>query len=313
MHSNREELLKQTLQSIEALKAQSEAGETDVLKELGDIEIQLQALLHKTHQNRTPMERVKIARRIERPTTFHFIDHLLTDFVELKGDRLGADDPALVGGIGRFHGQPVTIIGHQKGRNTQENIDRNFGMPQPAGYRKAMRLMDQAAKFGRPILLFIDTPGAYCGIRAEEQGQAAAIAQCIAKSFTVPVPMLSFVIGEGGSGGALALGVADRVYMLENSVYSVISPEGFASILWKDNTRGGEASEKMKLTSFDLYTGGLIDGIVPEPSEGADADPAAVVKEVEQIIERDLKEISLLDADTRRNLRHHKYRVIGVV
>lgn len=312
-YGNMEEMLRQTLKSIEALQAQSGPHDSGMLEELKEIESQLQNLLLRQKDNRAPHERVKMARRVERPTTWYYIEQLLDEFVELKGDRLGHDDPAIVGGIGLFQGRPVTVIGHQKGRNTQENIQRNFGMPQPSGYRKAMRLMDQAEKFGRPIVLFIDTPGAYCGINAEEQGQAEAIAQCIRKGFTLTVPVLSFVIGEGGSGGALALGVADRVYMLENSIYSIISPEGFASILWKDNTRSSEASSIMKLTSFDLYGGGIIDGIIEEPQEGADADPADVADHIRHALTRDLKELDLLDPATRQSLRFHKYRIIGVV
>ncbi len=313
MSANMEEMLRQTLKSIETLQAQAVSGETGVLSELKDIEEQLKALISRQHQNRAPMERVKMARRVERPTTLYYISQLIEDFVELKGDRLGADDPAIVGGVGFFNGMPVTVIGHQKGRDTQENIKRNFGMPQPSGYRKAMRLMKQAVKFNRPILLFIDTPGAYCGINAEEQGQAEAIAQCIRTSFTLPVPVISFVIGEGGSGGALALGVADRVYMLENSIYSIISPEGFASILWKDNTKSAQASEQMKLTSFDLYAGGIIDGVIEEPDEGAEKDPEAVAEKIAQVIEKDLRDLKLLDDDTRKSMRFHKYRIIGVL
>lgn len=310
---NMEEMLRQTLKSIEALKAQSASDDSGMQEELIEIESQLMSLLARQKEIRPPYERVKMARRVGRPTTLYYIEQLLDSFVELKGDRLGQDDPAIVGGVGLFQGRPVTVIGHQKGRNTQENIRRNFGMPQPSGYRKAMRLMEQAQKFGRPILLFVDTPGAYCGINAEEKGQAEAIAQCIRKGFTLTVPVLSFVIGEGGSGGALALGVADRVYMLENSVYSIISPEGFASILWKDNTRAVEASSIMKLTSFDLYSGGIVDGILEEPQEGADADPEAVAERIRQTIRRDLKELDLLEPDTRQSLRFHKYRIIGVV
>lgn len=312
-YGNMEEMLRQTLKSIEALQAQSDSGEAGMLEELKEIESQLQKLLLKQKDNRPPYERVKMARRVERPTTWAYIEALLDEFVELRGDRLGADDPAIVGGVGLFQGRPVTVIGHQKGRNTQENIQRNFGMPQPAGYRKVMRLMEQAEKFGRPILLFIDTPGAYCGIRAEEQGQAEAIARCIRKGFTLTVPVLSFVIGEGGSGGALALGVADRVYMLENSIYSIISPEGFASILWKDNTRAAEASSIMKLTSFDLYSGGIVDGIIEEPQDGADSDPGMVADSIRHLLQRDLKELDMLDPETRQSLRFHKYRIIGVV
>lgn len=308
-----EEMLRQTLKSIEALQAQTGAEDTDVLGELKEIESQLQALLLRQKDNRTPIERVKMTRRVERPTTAYYIDALLEEFVELKGDRTGQDDPAIIGGIGLFHGRPVTVIGHQKGRDTQENIHRNFGMPQPSGYRKVMRLMEQAEKFRRPILLFIDTPGAHCGIRAEEQGQAEAIARCIRKGFMLTVPVLSFVIGEGGSGGALALGVADRVYMLENSIYSIISPEGFASILWKDNTKSTEASAIMKLTSFDLYEGGIVDGIIDEPQAGADTAPEEVAEKIRHILVRDLKELDMLDPATRQSLRFHKYRIIGAL
>lgn len=214
----------------------------------------------------TPWEKVRLARRLERPTSIDFINQIFDTFLELHGDRYFADDSAVIGGLATFNNKSITVIGQQKGRNLKENQKRNYGMPSPEGYRKALRLMKQAEKFNRPIVLFIDTPGAFCGIEAEQRGQGEAIAKNLFEISNLQVPILSIVIGEGGSGGALAFGVSNEVWMLENSVYSIISPEGFASIMYKDNKRAPEAAELMKLTPEDLLSLGIIEKIIPEPS-----------------------------------------------
>ncbi len=212
----------------------------------------------------TPYTRVQIARKKNRPGITDYIDALFEDFVELKGDRLGAEDASILGGIATFRGTPVTVIGHRKGHTTEENIKYNFGMTSPEGYRKAVRLMKQAEKFSRPVITFVDTPGAYPGIEAEANGQSVAIAESIAKTITLKVPVITIITGEGSSGGALAISAADSVWMLENAVYSILSPEGFASIIWKDSKRAEEACDIMKITAGELLEYGLIDGIIPE-------------------------------------------------
>ena len=219
----------------------------------------------KEQKNLTAWERVQLSRRNDRPVGSDYIQELFTDFVEFHGDRYFADDKAIVGGVARFHGKPVTVIAQTKGTTTAENVERNFGMPSPEGYRKALRLMKQAEKFGRPVICFVDTPGAFCGLEAEERGQGEAIARNLFEMSSLKVPVLSVVIGEGGSGGALAMAVADEVWMLENPIYSILSPEGFASILWKDSSRAKEAAEVMKLTAEDLYRQGIIEQVIPEP------------------------------------------------
>ncbi|MBE5960085.1 MAG: acetyl-CoA carboxylase carboxyltransferase subunit alpha [Lachnospiraceae bacterium] len=232
-------------------------------------------------------ERVKIARGSERPTTFDYVGKIFDRFLELHGDRACKDDGALVGGIATINGVYVTVIGQQKGRNMKQNMKRNFGMPNPEGYRKALRLMKQAEKFHRPIICFIDTPGAFCGIEAEERGQGEAIAKNLYEMSSLKVPILSIVIGEGGSGGALALAVANEVWMLENSTYSILSPEGFASILWKDSKRCDEAASIMKITASDLLDMGIIDQVIKEQPEELDLDFGNTLPE---IIEKDLKD-----------------------
>lgn len=256
-------------------------------------------------------ERVAIARDLHRPRTMDYIDNMFTDFIEMKGDRLFGDDESIVGGIARFHGMPVTVIGHRKGRNTEENMRYNFGMPQPEGYRKSQRLAKQAEKFGRPVICFIDTPGAYPGMEAEERGQGQAIAENIALFSTLQVPVISVVIGEGGSGGALALGVADRVFMLENSIYAILSPEGFASILWRDASKSDEACEVMKLTAQDLYELGIIDGIIKEPLGGAHMNPAQTIHALDWEITEALEELSRKNPKTLVQKRYEKFRKMG--
>ena len=260
-----------------------------------------------------PEDTVFLARKIDRPHIDDFIGHLFTDFFEQKGDHLYNDDPGIYGGIARFHGLPVTVVGHRKGHSAEENLKYNFGMPNPEGYRKALRQMEQANKFGRPILTFIDTPGAFPGKEAEEHGQGEAIARSMAQMSTFTVPVISIVTGEGNSGGALAIGVANRILMLEYAVYSVLSPEGFASILWKDASRHKEACELMKLTARDLKAAGVVDEIIPEPLGGAQEDPGKLYACMEMAIEKSLAELTLMSPEELKNQRIRKFREIGEI
>ena len=256
-------------------------------------------------------ERVLLARKAERPKSLDYINSIFTNFIELHGDRNFGDDKSIIGGIAELNGMPVTVIGEQKGKNAKENIERNFGMPNPEGYRKALRLMKQAEKFNRPIIAFIDTPGAYPGMGAEERGQGEAIAKNLFEMSKLKVPTISIVIGEGSSGGALALGVTDIIIMLENSVYSILSPEGFASILYKDASKSQEAADKMKITSKELKKLGVIEGIVKEPESGAQEDFEKVCKDLKNMI---LKDINILSKKSQNDLieqRYEKYRKIG--
>ena len=255
-------------------------------------------------------DRVYVARHAGRPGTADFIAALITDVFECKGDRLCRADPSILGGVGLFHGLPVTVIGHRKGKDLNENMACNFGMPSPEGYRKAQRLMRQAEKFRRPILTFVDTPGAYPGLEAEAHGQGEAIASSLALMSALTVPVISVVIGEGGSGGALALAVANRVLMLENAVYSVLSPEGFASILWKDSSRAQEAAEVMKLTARDLLDLGVADQIIPEPLGGAHQDPQAVFQAVDRALLENLQPLLKLRDPAAH--RYQKFREMGL-
>ncbi|NLK74512.1 MAG: acetyl-CoA carboxylase carboxyltransferase subunit alpha [Clostridiales bacterium] len=260
--------------------------------------------------NLTPWEKVKLARMPLRPTGLDYIVKIFDQFIEFHGDRYYGDDQAIVGGIAYFNGIPVTVLAQQKGRNTKENIARNFSMPHPEGYRKALRLMKQAEKFHRPIICFIDTPGAFCGIGAEERGQGEAIAANLAEMMLLKTPIISVVISEGGSGGALALGVADRVYMLENAIYSILSPEGFASILYKDSSKAEQAAADMKLTAQDLMGFGIIDGIIPEPTGGAHNDYDLVINKVKAVIEADLANLYQESIEQLLEKRYMKFRKI---
>ena len=259
----------------------------------------------------TPAEKVKLARNPARPGTADFIGALFTGFFAQRGDRLCGEDASILGGIARFHGRPVTVIGHRKGKNLEENLRCNFGMPSPEGYRKAQRLMRQAEKFGRPIITFVDTPGAYPGREAEERGQGEAIAQCLALMSALTVPVIAVITGEGGSGGALALAVANRVLMLEHAVYSVLSPEGFASILWKDSGRAGEACGVMKLTAQDLRRGGIVQGVLREPEEGAHADWQAVFRPVDAALTHELAALDKLKGPALARQRYDMFRAMG--
>lgn len=258
----------------------------------------------------TAWDRVMLARKMERPKALDYINEIFEDFIELHGDRNFGDDKAIIGGIAILDGKPVTVIGEQKGKKAKENMERNFGMPNPEGYRKALRLMKQAEKFNRPIITFIDTPGAYPGMGAEERGQGEAIAKNIFEMSKLKVPIICVVIGEGSSGGALAIAVGDRIVMLENAIYSILSPEGFASILYKDSNKAKEAAEDMKATAKDLKSFGIIDKIIKEPEGGAEKDFESVIKELKSYIKKSIKELNKLTKEELVNERYEKFRTM---
>lgn len=280
-------------------------------KEIERLREKLERVSREIYASLTPWQKTLVARHPARPYTLDYIQALMTDFVELHGDRKFADDAAVVAGLARFRGRAVAVVGHQKGRDTKEKVRRNFGMPRPEGFRKALRVMRLADKFERPILSFVDTSGAFPGIDAEERGQAEAIAVNLRAMASFRVPIIIIVTGEGGSGGGLALGVGDRVLMLEHAVYSVISPEGCAAILWKDAARKKEAAEALRITAGDLKALDVIDEIVPEPPGGAHADPAGAAAAVGEAIERHLTEIAGLTREERRERRYRKFRAMG--
>jgi len=265
----------------------------------------------KPTEQRTAFERVQLARHADRPYTLDLIERLFEDFVELHGDKRFAEDPAIVCGLGRFHGLPVIVVGHQKGRDTKQRSYRNFGMPKPEGYRKALRVMKLGEKFGRPIFTFIDTPGAYPGIDAEERGQAEAIAYNLREMAKIKVPIIVTVIGEGGSGGALAIGIGDQVLMLENSIYSVISPEGCAAILWKDSSRADQAAEGLRLTAQHLREEGIVDKIIPEPEGGAHNDYDQTARYLDSALSERLAEAVSCSQEDRLKRRYTKLRRFG--
>jgi acetyl-CoA carboxylase carboxyl transferase subunit alpha len=256
-------------------------------------------------------QRVLLARHPKRPHTLDYIERLFTDFHEIHGDRSFADDAAIVCGMAFFEGRPVMLVGEQKGRDTKQKLHRNFGMPKPEGYRKAIRVMHIAAKFGRPIITFLDTPGAYPGIDAEERGQAEAIARNLREMARLRTPVISLVIGEGGSGGALALGVGNQVFMMENSIYSVISPESCAAIIWRDSAKAELAATALRLTAEDLLSFGLIDAIIPEPAGGAQEDPDAAAELLRASLRKALEELGRLSQDQLVQQRYAKYRTMG--
>ncbi|TMW71705.1 acetyl-CoA carboxylase carboxyl transferase subunit alpha [Alteribacter natronophilus] len=296
---------------IAELKAFTAEKEIDLSGEIEKLESRLEQLEEDIYGNMGPWDRVQIARHNSRPTTLDYIERLFTDFLELHGDRLYGDDEAIVGGIAKYKDRPVTVIGHQRGKGTKENLRRNFGMPHPEGYRKALRLMKQAEKFNRPIINFIDTKGAYPGISAEERGQSEAIARNLIEMAGLTVPVVCIVIGEGGSGGALALGVGDKILMLENSTYSVISPEGAAALLWKDAGQAKRAAETMKITAPDLKELELIDGIIPEVRGGAHRDVEQQAKAIDEALSQALDELSEISRDTIVEKRFEKFNRIG--
>lgn len=307
----REKDIMELSKKIEDLRQFAEEKQADLAAEIQVLESKLEQMKTEAAENLSPMDKLTLSRMIERPTALEYIEHVFSGFIELHGDRKFRDDPSIVGGLARLGDQPVTVIGQQKGRNTKENVRRNFGMSSPEGFRKALRLMKQAEKFQRPVICFIDTPGADPGVGAEERGQGEAIARNLMEMAALRTPVISIVIGEGGSGGALALSVADEIWMLEHSVYSVLSPEGFASILWKDASRAKEAAQLMKITAQDLKELGIIDKILPEPPGGAHNDLERMAK----VIKENLLQVpfrSLRDGiEEVIGQRYAKYRRIG--
>jgi len=281
-------------------------------EQLEGLEEKLHRLQKEIFSTLTGWQITQLARHIDRPKASHYIQWMFENFVELHGDRNYGDDPAMIGGIGKFNERPVTVIAHQKGADAKEMAYRNFGMPHPEGYRKALRLMKMAEVFKKPILTMIDTPGAFPGVGAEERGQAEAIATNLKMMVMLRTPIIPIVIGEGGSGGALAIGVGDRILMLENSIYSVISPEGCAAILWRDGEKGKEAAaESLKLTAADLSRLGVIDEIVKEPLGGAHRDPEAMAATLKEVVERHLKDLEKMDMEELLRLRYEKFRRMG--
>jgi len=285
----------------------------DLSSEVKRLEDKLEHLKKDTYGNLTAWQRVQLARHPLRPYTLDYIGTLMTDFIELHGDRLFSDDLALICGLAKLDNQKVVVMGHQKGRDTKENLKRNFGCAHPEGYRKALRVMQLAEEFNLPIIVLIDTPGAYPGIGAEERGQAQAIALNLREMMLIATPIIAVVIGEGGSGGALGIGVADRVAVFENAYYSVISPEGCAAILWKDGAKAPDAAEALKLTAQDLLKIGFIDEIVPEPLGGAHRDPQKTAEALKAMLLRNLKELKTLTKDALLKGRYNKFRAMGVV
>ncbi|MBP7553476.1 MAG: acetyl-CoA carboxylase carboxyltransferase subunit alpha [Spirochaetes bacterium] len=304
--------LKELSSKLNSLKSQVQGDEKNSLYPLiSSLEQSALSLKTELYRKITPIERVQLARHPARPTTLDYIKFLIKDFVQLHGDRRFMDDSAIVSGIGFFEGMPVTVIGHQKGRDTKDNIKRHFGMPHPEGYRKSLRLMMQAEKFKRPIINFIDTPGAYPGLGAEERGQGEAIALNLYEMSTLRTPIISIITGEGGSGGALALGVADKVFMCANTIYSVISPEGCASILWKDSSRSGEAAEALKIDANNLLMMGIIDDIIDEPQGGAHEDHEKMADNMREKIRISLEELMQYSVDDLIEQRYAKFRKMG--
>ncbi len=306
-----EKPLQELERQIDDLKRLGTERDIAVEEELQSLEGKLDELRAEIYGALTPIQRVQVARHPRRPYTLDYLSTIFTDFIELHGDRLFMDDPAIVGGWARLDGDTVMVIGHQKGRDTKENLKRNFGMPHPEGYRKALRLMQLAAKFGVPVITLIDTPGAFPGLGAEERGQSEALARNILEMSALAIPCIAVVIGEGGSGGALALGVADRILMLENSVYSVISPEGCAAILWKDASQRARAAEALKLTASDLLQLKIADEIIPEPMGAAHLDPDAAGEALRAALIRQLTDLRKTRPERLVRRRAEKYAGIG--
>lgn len=298
-------------EQIDRLLRTAEDRGIDVSDEVRVLSRKLEVLREETFRNLSPIEQVQVARHPRRPFTLDYVHRVFSDWIELHGDRAFRDDEAIVSGWARIGAHSVMAIGHQKGRDMKENLHRNFGMPHPEGYRKALRLMYLAEKFGRPVITFIDTPGAYPGIGAEERGQAEAIARNLREMARLRVPILSVVIGEGGSGGALALGVTNRILMLEHSIYSVISPEGCAAILWRSAEHREEAARALKLTSSDLLERGIADEIIPEPPGGAHSNWDQAAESVKEAVLRHLDDLASLDSETLVRQRQEKYEAMG--
>ncbi len=297
---------------IQELKTFIAEKKIDLSAEVKRLEERLENLRKDTYSNLTAWQKVQLARHPQRPYTLDYISLIMSDFMELHGDRLFSDDKAMICGLARVDKKKVVVIGHQKGRDTKENLKRNFGCAHPEGYRKALRIMQLAEEFGLPVVVFIDTPGAYPGIGAEERGQSHAIATNLREMTGIGVPIMAIVIGEGGSGGALGVGIADRVAVLENSYYSVISPEGCAAILWKDGSKAPRAAESLKLTGADLLKMGIIDEVIPEPLGGAHRDPPKIAQNIKESILKNLKELEAFSRDELLKLRYKKFRGMGV-
>jgi acetyl-CoA carboxylase carboxyl transferase subunit alpha len=291
----------------------AEENDVDVSDQILKLEERAVQLRQEIFGSLTPSQRLQVARHPRRPSTLDYIQAISDEWIELHGDRsTGADDLAMVGGVARIEGRPVVMLGHQKGRDTKDNVSRNFGMASPGGYRKAMRLMDHANRFGMPIITFIDTPGAYAGLEAERLGQGEAIAYNLREMFRLDVPIICTVIGEGGSGGALGIGVGDRLMMFEHSIYTVASPEACAAILWKDAAKSPQAAEALKITALDLKNLGILDQILPEPVGGAHADPLQTAATLKQALLENLEVLGRLTQQQRRDLRYQKFRNIGM-
>ena len=298
---------------IDELKSLATDQNMDLEKEIRQMEIKLYNMQKEAYKNLTAWDKVSIARLVERPTALDYINRIFDSFMELHGDRYYGDDSAIVGGIAQLNGIPVTVIAQQKGNNTKENIKRNFGMPNPEGYRKALRLMKQAEKFKRPVICIVDTPGAYCGLGAEERGQGEAIARNLMEMSNLKTPVISIVIGEGGSGGALAMAVADEVWMLEHAIYSILSPEGFASILFKDASRAKEAANAMKITAQDLINFEIIDRIIKEPLGGAHTNVDEMAASIKRNLEESIIRLTREPIESLLTKRYYKFRKIGKV
>lgn len=297
---------------IDQIRELGEEKQLDVSGQLKELQDKVEQLRQEIFSTLTPSQKLQIARHPRRPSTLDYIQAMCDEWLELHGDRRGSDDLALIGGIARLDGRAVIIIGHQKGRDTKDNVARNFGMASPGGYRKAMRLMEHANRFSLPIITFIDTPGAYAGVEAEKLGQGEAIAYNLREMFSLEVPIITTVIGEGGSGGALGIGVAEKLMMFEHSVYTVASPEACAAILWKDAKKSEQAASALKITAQDLKELGIIDQILPEPPGCAHSDPLATAEILKQAILENLEYLSQLPIDKLKELRYQKFRNIGV-
>ena len=296
---------------IQELKSFTSGKKIDLSSEVKKLEEKLGQLKKDVYGKLSAWQRVQIARHPQRPYTLDYINMIMSDFIELHGDRSFGDDKAIITGFAKLNNQKIMVIGHQKGRDIKENLKRNFGCAHPEGYRKALRIMQLAQKFNLPIIIFIDTPGAYPGVGAEERGQAQAIALNLREMTNIGVPIIAIIIGEGGSGGALGVGVADKICVLENAYYSVISPEGCAAILWKDSGKAPEAAEVLKLTASDLLERGIIDEIIPEPLGGAHRDPQKIAATIKDAINKNLKELKAISSEELLKLRYKKFRNMG--
>nr|YP_009511414.1 acetyl-CoA carboxylase, carboxyl transferase subunit alpha [Gracilariopsis mclachlanii]AXI97291.1 acetyl-CoA carboxylase, carboxyl transferase subunit alpha [Gracilariopsis mclachlanii] len=297
---------------IQQLSKISIRQQISVNQEIVDFKEQITILKHDLFQSLTPLQRLHLVRQADRPTTLDYMPYIMNEWIELHGDRGGTDDPALVGGIGRLNNQTVIFIGHQRGKDTKDNVLRNFGMASPGGYRKALRLMEHANRFNFPILTFIDTPGAWAGIDAEKLGQGEAIAVNLREMFSFDVPIICTILGEGGSGGALGIGIGDKILMLEYAVYTVATPEACAAILWKDSKKSWEAAEALKITSADLKILGIIDEIIPEPLGASQANIAQAAYILKKSLIKQLTNLLNLSSDDRKQLRYRKFRQIGI-